>query len=71
MASLKHWGDPPRSIASRLDGEVTVDCGWGRLIFGQTFQSNTRLAKELANETPGQRDLALYTHHNRYSSIRR
>ena len=61
MASLKHWGDPPRSIASRLDGEVTVDCGWGRLIFGQTFQSNTRLAKELANETPGQRDLALYT----------
>jgi len=61
MASLKHWGEPPSSIAAKLESEAIVECGWGRLIFGQTFQSNSRLAEELGNENPGQRDLALYT----------
>lgn len=61
MASLKSWGDPPSALASDLTGESVIDCGWGRLIFGQTFGSNTRLAHELKNERQGQRDVALYT----------
>ena len=60
MASLKHWGDPPSAIAGKLDREAIVDCGWGRLIFGQTFDSNTRLAEQLSAEQPGRRDVALY-----------
>ena len=61
MASLKHWGEPPSSIAEKLDSQEVVDCGWGRLIFGQTFNSNTRLAGVLGREKQGQRDVALYT----------
>lgn len=61
MASLKHWGEPPQAMADELDKEAVVDCGWGRLIFGQTFTSSTALAQQLRNELPGQRDLALYS----------
>jgi GNAT-family acetyltransferase (TIGR03103 family) len=34
--------------------------GWGRLIFGHTFDSNERLAELLCQEKPGNRDVALY-----------
>ncbi len=61
MASLKSWGDPPSALAPELTQETVIDCGWGRLIFGQTFGSNSRLAQELKDERPGRRDVALYT----------
>lgn len=61
MASLKSWGDPPSSMSADLINETVVDCGWGRLFFGQTFHSNTRLAEYLKQEEPGRRDVALYT----------
>lgn len=37
-----------------------VDCGWGRLIFGQTFGSHEAIAKALRAEQSGQRDIAMY-----------
>ncbi|NWG45725.1 MAG: GNAT family N-acetyltransferase [Alphaproteobacteria bacterium] len=40
--------------------DVVVDCGWGRLIFGQTFCSEKRLAEVLAGERAGERDVAFY-----------
>ena len=40
--------------------QVTIDCGWGRLIFGQTFSSSTALAEALRGEQHGQRDIAMY-----------
>ncbi|MEZ5584074.1 MAG: N-acetylglutaminylglutamine synthetase [Candidatus Competibacteraceae bacterium] len=61
MATLKHWGDPPDPAAfEEMQLESTVDCGWGRLIFGQTFASADRLAREICREVPGRRDVALY-----------
>lgn len=61
MTSLKHWGGAP---AGEADGEMkqqaSVDCGWGRLIFGQTYESPESLADELLSEQEGQRDVALY-----------
>ena len=39
---------------------VTIDCGWGRLIFAQTFTDARDLAQELAQETEGRRDVAFY-----------
>ncbi|WP_036228460.1 N-acetylglutaminylglutamine synthetase [Marinobacterium jannaschii] len=60
MASLKNWGQPPGSMAGDLRKQAVVDCGWGRLIFGQTFHSSSRVAEELCNETPGRRDVSLY-----------
>jgi GNAT-family acetyltransferase (TIGR03103 family) len=37
-----------------------VDCGWGRLLFGHTFDSNESVAQTLLEEGPGKRDLAFY-----------
>lgn len=37
-----------------------VDCGWGRLIFGQTFDDPSRIARALQEETQGRRDIAFY-----------
>ncbi|MGA7980511.1 MAG: N-acetylglutaminylglutamine synthetase [Chromatiaceae bacterium] len=40
--------------------DAVVDCGWGRLLFGQTFDGPQRLAATLQEEHPGKRDVALY-----------
>jgi GNAT-family acetyltransferase (TIGR03103 family) len=40
--------------------DVTVDCGWGRLIFGHTFSSPSSVVETLRKERPGRRDIALY-----------
>lgn len=37
-----------------------VDCGWGRLLFGQTFKDPYTLAEVLREERMGKRDVALY-----------
>ncbi|MGB1109418.1 MAG: N-acetylglutaminylglutamine synthetase, partial [Gammaproteobacteria bacterium] len=39
---------------------TAVDCGWGRLIFGQTYSSSESVARTLRDEEPGQRDIAIY-----------
>jgi len=61
MGSLKHWGAPPSSIADELDKQAAVDCGWGRLLFGQTYRSSRQLADKLRDEGLGRRDVALYS----------
>ncbi|MCV0395950.1 MAG: N-acetylglutaminylglutamine synthetase [Rhizobiaceae bacterium] len=39
---------------------VTLDCGWGRLIFSQTFETNADIVAALHDEAPGGRDIAFY-----------
>ena len=58
--SLKHWGAPPEAAAETVGKCASVHCGWGRVLFGQTFASAERLAKDLMAERTGQRDLAIY-----------
>ncbi|MGE0627874.1 MAG: N-acetylglutaminylglutamine synthetase [Hyphomicrobiaceae bacterium] len=41
-------------------GEASIDCGWGRLVFAQTFDSDERLAELLRAEGPDRRDIAFY-----------
>ena len=47
---------PPRGAES----DAMVDCGWGRLIFGHTFESTEKLAEVLRAEGPDRRDIAFY-----------
>jgi GNAT-family acetyltransferase (TIGR03103 family) len=55
---------PPTS--RRLEPDVTprtsvaVECGWGRLILGQTFGDPADVVAALRDEQPGQRDIAMY-----------
>ena len=40
--------------------DVALDCGWGRLLFAQTFDSPPALAAALLEEGPERRDIAAY-----------
>ena len=59
--SLRNWdGEPRTRLDAECEADAVVDCGWGRLIFGQTFDSSERLAETLRAEAPGKRDIAIY-----------
>ncbi|WP_271202854.1 N-acetylglutaminylglutamine synthetase [Methylopila jiangsuensis] len=40
--------------------DAIVDCGWGRLLFAQTFAEPAALAEALRDEGPDRRDIAVY-----------
>lgn len=53
--------DPVETPANRIPEhhkEASLDCGWGRLIFARTFESNDRLVEMLRAEGPDRRDIA-------------
>lgn len=50
---------PPGRSAS-AESDACIDCGWGRLIFAQTFADNRRLIDALRAEQPDTRDIAFY-----------
>ncbi len=55
---------PPITHVDRTENEmrsaVAVDCGWGRLLFAQTFPDNASLVEALAREGEDRRDIAFY-----------
>lgn len=56
---------PPIPPEASDDGSTTeinavVECGWGRLLFGQTFESPIALVKAMRAESPERRDIAFY-----------
>ena len=51
---------PPAPAAGPLRANVAVECGWGRLIFGNTFADPAELVEALLEEAPGRRDVAFY-----------
>ncbi|WP_462322122.1 N-acetylglutaminylglutamine synthetase [Halochromatium sp.] len=57
--SVSSW-DNKRRHENEIWSETAVDCGWGRLIFGQTFNDPQRLAQCLQQEGDGRRDVAMY-----------
>ena len=50
---------PPATTPPVPEG-VCLDCGWGRLLFSQTFADATALAEAMRAEGPGRRDIAFY-----------
>ncbi|MGK5520915.1 N-acetylglutaminylglutamine synthetase [Micromonospora sp. URMC 107] len=42
------------------DTDVVLDCGWGRLVFGQTFADQAAVAAVLRSEAAGSRDICIY-----------
>jgi GNAT-family acetyltransferase (TIGR03103 family) len=57
MPSLRNWDD--QAPAAHVTPTI-VDCGWGRLLMGQTFASPDELVAALAAESPQARDVAMY-----------
>ncbi|WP_246727781.1 N-acetylglutaminylglutamine synthetase [Chelativorans sp. Marseille-P2723] len=52
---------PPVEMPDQEQGNaVALDCGWGRLIFAQTFDNNEEIVEALREEGPASRDIAFY-----------
>lgn len=51
---------PHGSDAESTTKDFVLDCGWGRLIFGQTFDRPETLIAALQGELPDRRDIAVY-----------
>ncbi|MDI5942158.1 hypothetical protein QLR68_29320, partial [Micromonospora sp. DH15] len=57
---------PPDDPDGQAEGEqptgggVVLDCGWGRLVFGQTFSEQAAVAAVLRSEAAGARDICIY-----------
>ena len=59
--SLAAWGSHTGGSDRAIWPEnVVVDCGWGRLIFAQTFDDPAELARTIRRELPEKRDIAFY-----------
>ncbi len=50
----------PRQSEEQIKKNVALDCGWGRLLFGQTFDDHDALVDQLINERKSCRDIAIY-----------
>ncbi|MFM1891646.1 MAG: hypothetical protein RLZ44_723, partial [Pseudomonadota bacterium] len=46
--------------APDMQRDAVIDCGWGRLIFGQTFSDAHKMVATLCDERPSRRDIILY-----------
>ena len=49
-----------RAEPEGIKKNAILDCGWGRLVFGQTFADPRELANSLREEGPDRRDIAFY-----------
>jgi GNAT-family acetyltransferase (TIGR03103 family) len=58
--STRSWGARPTHLVRDLVSDVALECGWGRLLFGQTFADHEALVAEVNREEPGRRDVCMY-----------
>jgi GNAT-family acetyltransferase (TIGR03103 family) len=54
------WNDAPEHLVRDMQRNVSVECGWGRLVFAQTFDKPSGILQVLRAEAEGQRDIAMY-----------
>ena len=55
-----HWYRPDLHRPDSLGRDVVLDCGWGRIAFGQTFTELAKLRDVLRGEESGRRDICIY-----------
>lgn len=61
LKRLRHEGlKPPVQAGEEPTADAVLDCGWGRLLFAQTFETAEPLVEALRAEGPDRRDIAFY-----------
>jgi ribosomal protein S18 acetylase RimI-like enzyme len=58
--TLQNWEESHLPSYKQSEKNVVLNCGWGRLLLGQTFTDNQKLAQEILKEENGKRDIAFY-----------
>ena len=51
---------PHGEEAAQMTPEFALDCGWGRLVYAQTFEDSDAMVAALRGEQPDRRDIAVY-----------
>ena len=54
------WHRLSTDLPEGIRADVVLECGWGRIVFGQTFTSPEQLRAALRGEESGQRDICIY-----------
>ena len=61
LKRLRHEGlKPPVQTGEGPTANAVLDCGWGRLLFAQPFETAEPLVEALRAEGPDRRDIAFY-----------
>lgn len=58
--STRSWDERPAHLTDELLHDVALECGWGRVLFGQTFADHHSLLDAVSDEEPGRRDMCFY-----------
>jgi GNAT-family acetyltransferase (TIGR03103 family) len=58
--STRTYGEVSEHAAAGMERDVALECGWGRLVFGQTFRDQAEILEVLRAEEPLRRDIAIY-----------
>lgn len=58
--TLRNWDAPAHPQGQTQKQNVAIDCGWGRLVFAQTFSDNEELAQDICDEPEDRRNIAIY-----------
>ncbi|MCZ2815506.1 N-acetylglutaminylglutamine synthetase [Modestobacter sp. VKM Ac-2984] len=56
----RSWQQPAAHELQGMQGDVVLDMGWGRLVFGQTFADLSGVLTALRAEESGRRDICVY-----------
>ena len=57
---MRLWKQPGHGNKQPMKANALVDCGWGRILFGQTYEEVDDLVRDIRAEGPEQRDIAMY-----------
>lgn len=58
--STQGWREHPEHFTAKMGENVVLACGWGRLLFGQTFARHEDMLTALRAEKAGRRDICMY-----------
>ncbi|MFN2359430.1 MAG: N-acetylglutaminylglutamine synthetase, partial [Desulfotignum sp.] len=58
--SLRNWEKLKGPATKGIISDAFVEMGWGRLVFGHTFEDNARIVKTMTQYGYDSRDIAMY-----------
>ena len=58
--SLRNWEKIENPATSRMQPNAFAEMGWGRLVFGHTFENNKRIVEAMCSHGRDTRDIAMY-----------
>lgn len=58
--SVENWLSPNKVYQKKIEHNVVLQTGWGKLVFANTYTDQSQFIEDLRKEIPGQRNLAFY-----------